>query len=767
MKKIVSLLILTLMLISILPVVALASDPTVNVEYLYPVYKEEAVATSGILEWKTTNTDACILATDTDNWDDETLVVSTDTVLKGTIEVTGVVNLILANNASLTVNGCITTKNTGSLNIYAQSTDTDTMGSLLVVCDRTYDAGIGGSCPVTINGGYIKVSKDPSAPEALTRGAGIGGGYQKIAEVIINGGVVESTSVNGAAIGTGKEASSGMYSGYIVINGGEITAISTGNGAGIGGGQKTSAGSNIYINGGTITASGSSSIGNGNNVDGDPKPLNINPAMSIKAGSSLGTLVSVSHEHFQDSRHKAAKLVYDPVAGILNANEYSDFNTLMANINDGDEIKLLKNITDMDSVDFKNKEIHLNLNGHILTCKSGNLCTNTDNVIMDVYSKKDMEAAVQSSFNTMTWNIKEDITFNQRLYVQKDDLDLTILGNDHTITATADEYSTEPGKNTRHVFNFVADNITSQDEFIVEIVNLNIVTENNFETAINIQSHDESIVGGILILDDVTINHTNARSGAAVNSNNSSIIVTGDLNITTGVNTMDAIGLYAVKNHADINFLFDGNLKLVDNRTSSQKALSPVIHFNENDVYEITASGDFIDNYMVKVENIGYNFKPVEEDTTPVVAPQARIEQYGIPTVYIGENKPEIKVLTLSDTYQSEDNSFSAVAPIIIEQNRTFLGIRDMATVLGIAPEAVKWNDKTKTATISKSGATIEVTQGSKNIKLTYKGYIYTIENDVSAINRNDRIYLPFRVIFELFGYTVDWNNETRTITCK
>jgi len=121
----------------------------------------------------------------------------------------------------------------------------------------------------------------------------------------------------------------------------------------------------------------------------------------------------------------------------------------------------------------------------------------------------------------------------------------------------------------------------------------------------------------------------------------------------------------------------------------------------------------------------------------------------------------------LSDVYQSEDSSFSAVAPIIIEQNRTFLGIRDMATVLGVAAEAIKWNDATKTATISKSGATIEVTQGSNIIKLTYKGYIYTIQNDVSAINKNDRIYLPFRVIFEFFGYEVNWDNETRTITCK
>jgi len=161
--------------------------------------------------------------------------------------------------------------------------------------------------------------------------------------------------------------------------------------------------------------------------------------------------------------------------------------------------------------------------------------------------------------------------------------------------------------------------------------------------------------------------------------------------------------------------------------------------------------------------DITATFKKKTDSSAPISAPAEKT----IPTVFVGEDKSEIKVIIKDNTYITESKTFSATAPIIIENDRTFLGIRDMAYALGIAPEAVKWDSKTKTASITKSGATISVTQDSKDITITYGGYVYTKTNDVSAINRNDRIYLPFRVIFEIFGYEVNWDNATRTITCK
>jgi len=157
----------------------------------------------------------------------------------------------------------------------------------------------------------------------------------------------------------------------------------------------------------------------------------------------------------------------------------------------------------------------------------------------------------------------------------------------------------------------------------------------------------------------------------------------------------------------------------------------------------------------------------IVEETKAIPVPEPVLERNGIPVVYIGEDKDEIKVEVDIDTYINGESIFSANAPIFIENGRTYLGVRDMAYALNIDPMAIKWNDETKTATISKSGATIEVTEGSDIIKMTYKGYIYEIPTDASAKIKDGRIYLPFRAIFELFGYEVNWDNETRTITCK
>jgi len=152
-----------------------------------------------------------------------------------------------------------------------------------------------------------------------------------------------------------------------------------------------------------------------------------------------------------------------------------------------------------------------------------------------------------------------------------------------------------------------------------------------------------------------------------------------------------------------------------------------------------------------------------EEDTTPRIAS----EEKAVPSVYIGEERPEIVVKTLENIYEYNGNSYCANAPIFIENGRTYLGIRDIACSLGIDPLAVKWDDKTKTATISKSGSTLELTEGQTKLKMTYKGYIYYVNTDAPVQIKNDRVYLPFRVIFRQFGYTVNWDSKTRTITCK
>lgn len=182
-------------------------------------------------------------------WSDSWYVVSGEcTIPSARIE--GKVNLILENGCNLTVGG-IHVPSTGSLTIYAQSSEKSEMGHLLST-GATYCAGIGGidtNTPgeITINGGYIEATGG-------IHGAGIGGGNGgKGGTVTVNEGIVVAKGRDwGAGIGGGDECSGGTFT----INDGEVYATGGMYAAGIGGGFK-GAGGNITINGGYVDAKGS------------------------------------------------------------------------------------------------------------------------------------------------------------------------------------------------------------------------------------------------------------------------------------------------------------------------------------------------------------------------------------------------------------------------------------------------------------------------------------------------------------------------------
>ena len=151
-------------------------------------------------------------------------VVEGDVFNGSRIFVKGDVNLILKDNAELTVGaGIIVDVNnnvTNSLTIWAQS-DGASMGKLTAK-GRNYSAGIGGgnggACgTVTVNGGEVTATGDNG-------GAGIGGGS------------------NGAC-------------GTVTVNGGEVTATGNRGSAGIGGGM-SKAGGTVTVSGGKVTAQG-------------------------------------------------------------------------------------------------------------------------------------------------------------------------------------------------------------------------------------------------------------------------------------------------------------------------------------------------------------------------------------------------------------------------------------------------------------------------------------------------------------------------------
>lgn len=196
----------------------------------------------------------------------------------GGIKVSGNVNLVLADDASLTVQGAA--KKAG-INV--------AIGNSLTIYGQT-----GGTGSLTASG-YSSDGFDYG-------GAGIGGNdKESCGTITINGGTVTATGsqYTGAGIGGGKSGNGGI----VTINGG--TVIATGGtwyGSGIGGGQSGNGGT-VTINGGTVTATAGSSsegtttgatgIGKGQGYSPTKGTLTVGATMSVKAGSSANPTTEI------------------------------------------------------------------------------------------------------------------------------------------------------------------------------------------------------------------------------------------------------------------------------------------------------------------------------------------------------------------------------------------------------------------------------------------------------------------------------------------
>jgi hypothetical protein len=140
---------------------------------------------------------------------------------------------------------------------------------------------------VEIDGGTVTAGGGGQAP-----GIGGGGGAASVS-VLVNGGTVTATTGGEAAgIGSSSNSSDGAA---VVIDGGTVTAHGGTDGAGIGGGAFSSGGS-VQINGGTVTADGQTGIGGG--VGGDSGVIAITAgdvtATSTGSGAGIGTGGQVS-----------------------------------------------------------------------------------------------------------------------------------------------------------------------------------------------------------------------------------------------------------------------------------------------------------------------------------------------------------------------------------------------------------------------------------------------------------------------------------------
>ena len=220
---------------------------------------------------------ATVVDASTDTLTDGWYVVKGNFTRNGTITVSGDAHLILADGASLTINGSanyagVNVSGGNSLTIYGQEAGT----GKLTATGGANGAGIGAGFnqdvgTIVIRGGEI------TAYGRSDGGAGIGGGLTIFGKaggtIIISGGKVNATgSGGGAGIGSGAEGDENFnpVGGTIIISGGEVTAAGGNNAAGIGGGRRVSAGS-ITISGGKVNVTGgdyAAAIGGGLDSDG-------------------------------------------------------------------------------------------------------------------------------------------------------------------------------------------------------------------------------------------------------------------------------------------------------------------------------------------------------------------------------------------------------------------------------------------------------------------------------------------------------------------
>ena len=217
------------------------------------------------------------------------------------ITVTGKVHLILCDGGALDMSfDTLTVSEGNELTIYGQENGTGILKANTNNASASTGAGIGGnvSSPsagkITINGGMV------SARGATNSGAGIGGGNGgNGGEITINGGTV--TATGGTYYGAGIGGSGGGSGGNITINGGQVMANAGSESAAIGGSSSGSlhgSSGNITIHGGRVTAtpnSGSYSCGIGASKAGKLDSVTINGGIITASGSTAAAIGTANY----------------------------------------------------------------------------------------------------------------------------------------------------------------------------------------------------------------------------------------------------------------------------------------------------------------------------------------------------------------------------------------------------------------------------------------------------------------------------------------
>ena len=96
--------------------------------------------------------------------------------------------------------------------------------------------------------------------------------------------------------------------------------------------------------------------------------------------------------------------------------------------------------------------------------------------------------------------------------------------------------------------------------------------------------------------------------------------------------------------------------------------------------------------------------------------------------------------------------------PYINSDSRTMVPFRIIADTLGLT---VDWNDQTREAEFSDGTKSIFFLLDSVSARTSGGG---TVSMDTSAVSVNGRSFAPVRYLAEYFGFSVEWNGNTRAV---
>ena len=112
-------------------------------------------------------------------------------------------------------------------------------------------------------------------------------------------------------------------------------------------------------------------------------------------------------------------------------------------------------------------------------------------------------------------------------------------------------------------------------------------------------------------------------------------------------------------------------------------------------------------------------------------------------------------------TVDDREVVFTDAQPFCDENNRTLIPVRFVSEAMNAD---VTWDNDARVATVVKDGTQVDITIGSKTLKVTKAGKTSYVTMDTVAVIKNERTYLPIRFVVEALGGYVDWASVYNTV---